>query len=63
MTELRPTALPSYGLRPAPSATRPRDERPGVTGLLPDDLAAWFIAHGQPTYRARQVQDAAWRGR
>jgi len=63
MTELRPTGLPSYGLRPAPSATRPRDERPGVTGLLPEDLAAWFTAHGQPTYRARQVQDAAWRGR
>ena len=63
MTELRPTGLPSYGLRPAPSATRPRDERPGVAGLLPEELAAWFTAHGQPAYRARQVQDAAWRGR
>ncbi len=63
MTEPRPTGLPSYGLRPAPSATRPRDERPGVAGLLPEDLAAWFSAQGQPAYRARQVRDAAWRGR
>ena len=62
MTEPRPTGLPSYGLRPAPSASRPRDERPGVTGLLPEELGAWFTAHDQPAYRARQVQDAAWRG-
>ena len=63
MTEPRPTGLPAYGLRPAPSATRARDERPGVTGLAPEELTAWFTAHGQPGYRARQVQDAAWRGR
>jgi 23S rRNA (adenine2503-C2)-methyltransferase len=63
MTEPRPTALPFYGLRPAPSASRPRDERPGVSGVVPEDLVAWFTAHGQPAYRARQVQDAAWRGR
>jgi 23S rRNA (adenine2503-C2)-methyltransferase len=62
MTEPRPTGLPSYGLRSAPSASRPRDERPGVTGRLPEELGAWFTAHDQPAYRARQVQDAAWRG-
>jgi 23S rRNA (adenine2503-C2)-methyltransferase len=62
MTEPRPTGLPSYGLRPAPSATRPRDERPGVSGMPPGDLAAWFAEHGQPAYRARQVEDAVWHG-
>ena len=62
MIEPRSTGLPGYGLRPAPSATRSRDERPGVAGLAPAELAAWFTAHGQPAYRARQVQDAAWRG-
>lgn len=34
-----------------------------MAGLAPDELAAWFAALGQPAYRARQVQDAAWRGR
>ena len=63
MIEPRPTSLPGYGLRPAPSANRPRDERPGVAGALPAELVSWFTAHGQPGYRARQVQDAAWRGR
>ncbi|MEI7745229.1 MAG: 23S rRNA (adenine(2503)-C(2))-methyltransferase RlmN, partial [Chloroflexota bacterium] len=32
-------------------------------GLTPDELAAWFTAHGRPAYRARQVLDAVWRGR
>ncbi len=63
MIEPRPTNLPGYGLRPAPSASRPRDERPGVAGVLPADLVSWFTAHGEPGYRASQVQDAAWRGR
>ena len=63
IADIRPTGLPGYGLRPAPSASRPRDERPGVSGVLPAELASWFTAHGQPVYRARQVQDAAWRGR
>jgi 23S rRNA (adenine2503-C2)-methyltransferase len=52
-----------FGLRPAPSAVRPRDERPGIGGVTPDELAAWFVEHGQPAYRAKQVLDAAWRGR
>ena len=51
------------GLRPAPSATGPRDERPGIGGLAPSELAAWFRERAMPGYRARQVLDAAWRGR
>jgi 23S rRNA (adenine2503-C2)-methyltransferase len=39
-----------------------RDPRPGITGLQPDALEAWFVARGQPAYRARQVGDAVWRG-
>ena len=63
MTDDKPVVVPFFGLRPAPSASRPRVERPGIGGLTPDELAAWFVAHGQPAYRARQVLDAAWRGR
>jgi 23S rRNA (adenine2503-C2)-methyltransferase len=62
MTE-QPVVVPFKGLRPAPSASRPRDERPGIGGVTPDELAAWFRAQGQPAYRARQVLDAAWGGR
>jgi 23S rRNA (adenine2503-C2)-methyltransferase len=39
-----------------------RDPRPGVSGLAPEALSAWFVARGQPGYRAAQVLDAAWRG-
>ena len=60
-THLLPGQAPS-GLRPAPSATRPRDERPGIAGLAAGALATWLAAHGQPAYRARQVEDAVWRG-
>ncbi len=62
MTDPTPAVVPFLGLRPAPSATRPRDQRPGISGLAPEVLAAWFAEHGQPAYRARQVLDAAWRG-
>ena len=57
-----PVVVPLFGLRPAPSATRPRDERPGIGGLTPDELTAWFRERGHPAYRTRQVLDAAWRG-
>ena len=33
----------------------------GISGLTPDELAAWLTAHGEPAYRARQVLDAVWR--
>ncbi len=38
-----------------------RDERPGLSGLDPDELTTWFRERGQPGYRARQVADAVWR--
>ena len=38
----------------------PRD-RPGLSGLTPDDLRAWLDARGEPAYRARQIADAVWR--
>ncbi|MFL5770971.1 MAG: 23S rRNA (adenine(2503)-C(2))-methyltransferase RlmN [Chloroflexota bacterium] len=37
------------------------DRRPGVSGLEPDTLAAWFAGRGHPAYRARQLADAIWR--
>jgi 23S rRNA (adenine2503-C2)-methyltransferase len=40
-----------------------RDRRPGLSGLEPGDLEAWFTERGQPAYRARQVGDAVWGGR
>ena len=39
-----------------------RDARPGISGVLPADLASWFTERGHPAYRARQVADAVWRG-
>lgn len=63
MTDLPPDITPFFGLRPAPSASRPRDPRPGVAGLAPEELAAWSREHGLPAYRAKQVLDAVWRGR
>src|SRR5262245_61399611 len=61
-----PRPLPGqapFGLRPAPSATAPRDPRAGISGVAPEALRAWLVEHGQPAYRARQVLDAVWRGR
>jgi 23S rRNA (adenine2503-C2)-methyltransferase len=63
MTDERPVVVPFKGLRPAPSASTPRDERPGISGLLPAELVAWFAERDEPAYRARQVLDAVWRGR
>jgi 23S rRNA (adenine2503-C2)-methyltransferase len=60
MTDQPPVAVPFRGLRPAPSATRPRDDRPGIAGVAPDELAAWFVARGEPAFRARQVMDVVW---
>jgi 23S rRNA (adenine2503-C2)-methyltransferase len=36
------------------------DERPGLSGLTPDDLRAWLDERGEPTYRVRQIADAVW---
>ena len=38
------------------------DERPGIAGIAPAELAAWFAERGEPAYRARQVTDAVWGG-
>jgi 23S rRNA (adenine2503-C2)-methyltransferase len=38
-----------------------RDTRPGLSGLTPAELEAWFVARGERAYRARQVADALWR--
>jgi 23S rRNA (adenine2503-C2)-methyltransferase len=48
-------------LFPAPPAGR-RDERPGLSGIAPHAIAAWFAQRGEPSYRARQVADHLWRG-
>src|SRR5258706_13243893 len=52
-------------MAPAPDAApRPdRDPRPGLSGLEPGVLEAWFTDRGEPPYRARQVADAVWGGR
>src|SRR5215217_8195399 len=61
MTELQPqVVVPFRGLRLAPSATTPRDERPGLAGLTTDELAGWFAERGHPAFRARQVANAVW---
>ena len=60
MTDPQPAVIPFKGLRPAPSASRPRDPRPGISGLTTEELAAWFAERGQPAFRARQVMDAVW---
>jgi 23S rRNA (adenine2503-C2)-methyltransferase len=38
------------------------EHRPGLSGLEPAALVAWFAERGEPAYRARQVADAVWRG-
>jgi len=38
------------------------DRRPGISGLAPGALEAWFTDRGEPAYRARQVADAVWGG-
>jgi 23S rRNA (adenine2503-C2)-methyltransferase len=37
-------------------------DRPGLSGLTPDELAAWFVERGEPAYRGRQVADSVWGG-
>jgi 23S rRNA (adenine2503-C2)-methyltransferase len=46
-----------------PDARAPRDPRPGLSGLAPGTLEAWFAGRDEPAYRARQAGDAMWRGR
>jgi 23S rRNA (adenine2503-C2)-methyltransferase len=37
-------------------------DRPGISGLTSDALAAWLAERGEPAYRTAQVFDAVWRG-
>jgi len=48
---------------PGAAARQERDPRPGLSGVEPGVLEAWFEGRGQPAYRARQVADAVWGGR
>ena len=53
-------------MAPAPADATPRperDPRPGLSGLEPGVLEAWFRERCEPAYRARQVADAVWGGR
>jgi 23S rRNA (adenine2503-C2)-methyltransferase len=47
--------------RQLPVLAATSDPRPGISGLDPAELEAWFVARGQSAYRARQVLDAVWR--
>ncbi len=47
---------------PVVSARSARDPRPGISGLDTAALEAWLVGRGEPPFRARQVQDAVWRG-
>ena len=38
------------------------DARPGLSGISIEALTDWFVAHGEPAYRARQVRTALWKG-
>jgi len=62
-----PPAAAPRGTRPARPAAKPaagaasRDPRPGIGGMVPDDVADLVAELGEPAFRARQVGDAAWR--
>jgi 23S rRNA (adenine2503-C2)-methyltransferase len=40
-----------------------RDPRPGLSGMRPEKLIAWFAEAGQPAFRARQLADHVWSAR
>jgi 23S rRNA (adenine2503-C2)-methyltransferase len=40
----------------------PAPALPGIAGVQPDALDAWFAARGEPAYRTRQLLEAAWSG-
>ncbi len=60
MTRSVPPVVPA----PARSATARGEPAslPGLSGLAPERLAAWLRDRGQPSYRARQVNDAVFGG-
>jgi 23S rRNA (adenine2503-C2)-methyltransferase len=54
--------LDPRAVRALPVARPARDPRPGLSGVEPSKLEAWFVTRGEPAYRARQLEDALWRG-
>jgi 23S rRNA (adenine2503-C2)-methyltransferase len=40
----------------------PAPALPGIAGVQPAALDAWFAARGEPAYRTRQLLEAAWSG-
>ena len=46
-----------------PARQRPRDRRPGISGIAPGELLAWFAERGEAAFRARQLADHVWSGR
>ena len=40
----------------------PEMQKPGLSGLPAETMAAWLAERGQPAYRARQIADAVWGG-
>ena len=54
--------LDPRAVRALPLARPVRDPRPGLSGIEPARLEAWFAARGEPAYRVRQLEDAVWRG-
>lgn len=54
-------ALPEGFDPPRPRGGLGLDPRPGAAGCAPETLEAWFVARGEPRYRARQLLDAVWR--
>jgi 23S rRNA (adenine2503-C2)-methyltransferase len=47
---------------PLALAGRQGDPRPGLSGVGGEALEAWLREHGEPAYRARQLQAAVWDG-
>jgi 23S rRNA (adenine2503-C2)-methyltransferase len=54
--------LDPRAMRALPIARPARDPRPGLSGIEPSQLEAWFAARGEPAWRTRQLEDALWRG-
>jgi 23S rRNA (adenine2503-C2)-methyltransferase len=60
VTDVQTPDAPAGSQRPPGGPSR--DPRPGLSGLEPDVLSAWFADRSEPLYRARQVADAVWAG-
>ncbi|MGZ8514289.1 MAG: 23S rRNA (adenine(2503)-C(2))-methyltransferase RlmN, partial [Candidatus Limnocylindrales bacterium] len=54
--------LPAVALADPSAAPAAPIPLPGLSGLAPDALAAWLAERGEPSYRARQVNEAVFGG-